>query len=276
MPLPRTQPSRRAPGDGCIARTMRKPNHARLTAAVALLFWSGVRLLVRHGCSRAESPARTTALASGERSASGVARRTWVPEERPVGVPPGARSTTKQRPARARFGRRLSQAGQAPESGDGIRVRFSEGVSSPSSGQGVGDGCADSRGGPALPASPAAGLLPIRPRPSRPAPDREWGLGRRGAVAQTSNPALNCRGDGDGTAAGSAAKATPTRATCGSVPCGRCSYRIVARDGCPLRPALLPYAQEVVTVQLLVSITRFVAAGGESWGYGSRRGRGGL
>jgi hypothetical protein len=142
----------------------------------------------------------------------------------------------------------------------------------PSSGQGAGDGCSGPRGAAERPASPAAGLLPIRPRPSRPAPDREWGLGRRGAVAQTSNPALNCRGDGDGTAAGSAAKATPTRATCGSVPCGRCSYRIVARDGCPLRPALLPYAQEVVTVQLLVSITRFVASGGESWGYGSRRG----
>jgi hypothetical protein len=27
-----------------------------------------------------------------------------------------------------------------------------------------------------------------------------------------------------------------------------------------------------VTVQLLVSITRFVVVGGESWGYGSRRG----
>jgi hypothetical protein len=42
-------------------------------------------------------------------------------------VPPGARSTTKQRPARARFGRRLSQAGPAPASGVGIGVRFSEG-----------------------------------------------------------------------------------------------------------------------------------------------------
>ena len=32
----------------------------------------------------------------------------------------------------------------------------------------------------------------------------------------------------------------------------------------------------VVTVQSSVSITRFAFAGGESWGYGSRRGRGGL
>jgi len=35
--LARAQVSRRARRDGCIAREMRKPNHAALTAAVALL-----------------------------------------------------------------------------------------------------------------------------------------------------------------------------------------------------------------------------------------------
>ena len=35
--MPRAQQPRRAGRDDCIARTMRKPNHARLTAAVALL-----------------------------------------------------------------------------------------------------------------------------------------------------------------------------------------------------------------------------------------------
>jgi len=49
MPLPRTQESRRTRRDGCIAREMRKPNHAALTAAVALLRCLGVRLVVRHG-----------------------------------------------------------------------------------------------------------------------------------------------------------------------------------------------------------------------------------
>src|SRR6516165_1860965 len=34
---PRIQPSGRGRADDCIALTMRKPNHARLTAAVALL-----------------------------------------------------------------------------------------------------------------------------------------------------------------------------------------------------------------------------------------------
>jgi len=38
---PRTQPSCRRRADDCIARMMRKPNHARLTAAVALLLLIG-------------------------------------------------------------------------------------------------------------------------------------------------------------------------------------------------------------------------------------------
>jgi len=57
---------------------------------------------------------------------AGVARRICVSEERSVRSPQGARSTTMRRPARARFGRRISQAGPAPQSGDGIGVWFSE------------------------------------------------------------------------------------------------------------------------------------------------------
>jgi hypothetical protein len=45
---PRTGQSRRAQPDECIARMMRKHSRARLTADVALLLSSGVRLLVRH------------------------------------------------------------------------------------------------------------------------------------------------------------------------------------------------------------------------------------
>jgi hypothetical protein len=46
----------------------------------------------------------------------GVARRTRVSEERSVGAPQGARSTTKRWPARARFGASPLAAGLAPES----------------------------------------------------------------------------------------------------------------------------------------------------------------
>jgi len=50
----------------------------------------------------------------------------------------------------------------------------------PSSGQGAGGGDRRPRGVFGLRPSPGAGLLPIRPRPSRPSPDREWRLGGRG------------------------------------------------------------------------------------------------
>ena len=45
-PLP--QESRRARRDGCIARTMRKPDRTKLPAVAALLLSSDLRLLVRH------------------------------------------------------------------------------------------------------------------------------------------------------------------------------------------------------------------------------------
>ena len=61
MPLPRTQQSRRAQRDECIARMIRKQNRARLTADVALLLSSGVRLLVRHGRERQRRPMVTIA-----------------------------------------------------------------------------------------------------------------------------------------------------------------------------------------------------------------------
>jgi len=47
--LPRAQQSRRARGDDCIARTMRKPALTKLPAVAALLLSSDLRLLVRHG-----------------------------------------------------------------------------------------------------------------------------------------------------------------------------------------------------------------------------------
>ena len=59
--------------------------------------------------------------------------------------------------------------------------------------------------------------------------------GRLTPGAQTSNPALNCRGHGDGTAAGLAAKATPTRATAppyraADVPTGRLPATVARSD----------------------------------------------
>jgi len=45
---PRAQQSRRARGDDCIARTMRKPALTKLPAVAALLLSSDLRLLVRH------------------------------------------------------------------------------------------------------------------------------------------------------------------------------------------------------------------------------------
>jgi hypothetical protein len=57
--LPRAQPSRCARWDGCIARTMRKPDRTTIPAVAALLLSSDLRLLVRHGSdSRADPRAR--------------------------------------------------------------------------------------------------------------------------------------------------------------------------------------------------------------------------
>jgi hypothetical protein len=182
--LPRAQQSRRARRDDCIARTMRKSDRTKVPAVAALLLSSDLRLLVRHGCSRAESPARTTASASGDRSAP-VSR----------GGPAYLRSGRSER-RRERVRRR---SGGRHERGSGRRrsrrawrrspVRRSpRAVSSPSSGQGVGDGCAYSRGVPALPTSPSAGLRPIRRRPSRPSPDRASMLGRSGDSLNQQRP----------------------------------------------------------------------------------------
>ena len=46
---PRAQQSRCARRDGCIARTMRKPDRTKAPAVAALLLSSDLRLLVRHG-----------------------------------------------------------------------------------------------------------------------------------------------------------------------------------------------------------------------------------
>ena len=63
----------------------------------------------------------------------------------------------------------------------------------PSSGQGAGGGDCRARGAFVLPPSPAAGLLPIRSRPSRPSPDRESRQGRSGLSHEHQIPAFERR-----------------------------------------------------------------------------------
>jgi hypothetical protein len=63
--MPRTQQSGRARRDDCIAGMIRKQNRVRLTADVALLLSSGMRLLVRHGSDRAGVEAAIIAFAGG-------------------------------------------------------------------------------------------------------------------------------------------------------------------------------------------------------------------
>jgi hypothetical protein len=110
---------------------------------------------------------------------AGVAWRTCASEEGSVGAPQGALSTTKQRLARARFGASPLASGSGAEVPWRDRGGSPRAVLSPSSGQGVG-GCGYSRGVPALPTSPSAGLRPIRRRPCGPSPDRASMLGRSG------------------------------------------------------------------------------------------------
>ena len=70
--MPRTQDSRRAQRDEYIARMMRKQNRARLTADVALLLSSGMRLLVRHDLDRQGQPTRAIAFARFARHTGAV------------------------------------------------------------------------------------------------------------------------------------------------------------------------------------------------------------
>ena len=157
-----------------LARSLR-PSERPLTAR-----------LVRHGFSRAGSPARTTTL-GGKRSPqpAGVARRTCVCREREGGAPLRRVYSPTRSGTRTPVGVSALTSGRAA----GGRLGDEGGVLFPESGiealvrQWVGDGCADSRGGPALPTSPSAGLRPIRRRPSRPSPDRASMLGRpRGSL----------------------------------------------------------------------------------------------
>jgi hypothetical protein len=62
--IPRTQESRPTWRDGCLAREMRKPNHATRTAAGALLLFWDLRLLVRHVSDRADEVDGMTAFTS--------------------------------------------------------------------------------------------------------------------------------------------------------------------------------------------------------------------
>jgi hypothetical protein len=80
----------------------------------------------------------------------------------------------------------------------------------PSSGQGAGGGDRRPRGVFGLRPSPAAGLLPIRCRPSRPAPHRESWLGRLGLSHEHQMHLYNRGGDGGWPVAGSATAALPS------------------------------------------------------------------
>jgi hypothetical protein len=82
---------------------------------------------VRDGWSRAESPARTTALAGGDRQRRRVSRAgpAYLRRGRLERRGEGVRRRSSGGHERG-SGRRLSQAGPAPESGDGIWVWFRE------------------------------------------------------------------------------------------------------------------------------------------------------
>jgi hypothetical protein len=74
--------------------------------------------------------------------------------------------------------RALAPAGEAPGRDGGVSSPSAE--SRPSSGS-VAGGCGcGARGVLALQASPSAGVAPIRRRPSRPSPDRDWMLSSPG------------------------------------------------------------------------------------------------
>jgi len=85
--LPRPQESRRARRDGCIARTMRKPDRTELPAVAALLLSSELRLLVRHERARLRRPTPATPL----------------PEKRSCARPPRDDSFIARAATRSRF-----------------------------------------------------------------------------------------------------------------------------------------------------------------------------
>ena len=138
-----------------------------------------------HGSRRAESAARTTALASGDLQPRQVPAHLRGVGWSVVGSAFDDEATAGTSAVR---GVVLASGPGGPVTGSGCGSPRA--VSTPSSGQGVGDACADSRGGPALPTSPSAGLRPIRRRPSRPSSDRASMLGRSGGLAnqQTQLP----------------------------------------------------------------------------------------
>ena len=123
-----------------------------------------VEPILRHDCSRAQSTRRTPQRREAIAKACGVASRICCrEEERPSGTrrervfdsAAGSTSAVRDLGSRERThrGRRSQLAGPGCCS--------PRRASSPSSGQWAGDGCADSRGVPALPTSPSAGLRPI-------------------------------------------------------------------------------------------------------------------
>ena len=169
--------------------TSRRAGRERATIASALAA-APASLCLCHGCGRAESPARTTALASGDRQRRPVSRggatylRSSRSERRRERVRrrssgPAVRGVASRKRARRR----------SPVTGSGCGS--TRAVLSPSSAQGVGDRCGDSRGVPALPTSPSEGLRPIRRRPSGPSSGVD--AGPVGGLAQSRNTSFGSR-----------------------------------------------------------------------------------
>ena len=158
--------------------TSRRAGRERATTASALAA-APASLCLCHGCSRAESPARTTALASGDRQRRPVSRggATYLRSSRSERRRERVRRRSSGAAVRGVASRKRARR-RSPVTGSGCGS--TRAVLSPSSGQGVGDRCGDSRGVPALPTSPSAGLRPIRRRPSGPSSDRASMLGRSG------------------------------------------------------------------------------------------------
>ena len=131
-----------------------------------------------HHCFR-RSSIRNSAIAPGpsRRSVStpsdaiGVTAVT-ASQQRPVGAAGADRGT---RTTRAR--RRAAVSCSAARRSNVLPPRTGP---RGSSGSLVGGAWRGARGASALPTSPAAGLLPIWRRPSRPSPNREWRLGGSG------------------------------------------------------------------------------------------------
>ena len=122
----------------------------------------------------------------------------------PSGAAPSGDAIGASRPQGARCKRR-----RLPRSASPGRCCSPRAGSTPSSGCVAGGRCRDSRGVLALPASPSAGVAPIRRRPSRPSPDRGWRLSRSGGIARSKRSWRVSNLGADGRFSGREAAAIP-------------------------------------------------------------------